>query len=356
VAIPGSTFRIEADTIVVAVGQAPDVAFLADSGIILGGGGRVVVHPGSGKAGERAVYAGGDAVRGPATIVEACADARCAAAAICAELGIAFQAPEAVRPPVDVEAMAAIARNRARRAGREGPALAPVSERGMGVLVEQALTVAGARREASRCLQCTSVCDKCVEVCPNRANQGYAVTPGQWDVPRLACKEGVLVISGFATAEVRQDRQIVHIADLCNECGNCATFCVHPGRPYADKPRLFLRRAEFDAQDDNAFYVSGEEIWGIAGGETARVTVRGGGLVYEDRHVRAHLDERLQPLELVLLKPFAGSVSLRRALDMGLLLRGIRQTLPWLAEQSGALLGSERVEGDSRRRRDRQDD
>ena len=44
-------------------------------------------------------------------------------------------------------------------------------------LVERILTEATARSEAKRCLQCTSHCDKCVEVCPNRANVTYAALP-----------------------------------------------------------------------------------------------------------------------------------------------------------------------------------
>ena len=40
---------------------------------------------------------------------------------------------------------------------------------------------------------------------------------------------------------------------ICNKCGNCTTFCVHQGRPYRDKPRLFLDRAAFEAETENAY-------------------------------------------------------------------------------------------------------
>ena len=46
------------------------------------------------------------------------------------------------------------------------------------------------------------------------------------------------------------------LADLCNECGNCRTFCPTAGAPYRDKPRLFLDRGEFEQQRDNAFMIS----------------------------------------------------------------------------------------------------
>jgi putative selenate reductase len=39
---------------------------------------------------------------------------------------------------------------------------------------------------------------------------------------------------------------------------------VHQGRPYRDKPRLFLQRSDFDREDENAFYIErGEQGWAI---------------------------------------------------------------------------------------------
>ena len=43
------------------------------------------------------------------------------------------------------------------------------------------------------------------------------------------------------------------LTDACNECGNCVTFCPTSGRPWRDKPRLYLHRGDFESQDDNAF-------------------------------------------------------------------------------------------------------
>ena len=43
------------------------------------------------------------------------------------------------------------------------------------------------------------------------------------------------------------------MADLCNECGNCATFCPTIGRPWRDKPRGFFDRGDFETELDNAF-------------------------------------------------------------------------------------------------------
>ena len=66
------------------------------------------------------------------------------------------------------------------------------------------------------------------------------------------------------------------LTDFCNECGNCATFCPTAGKPYRDKPRLYLDRADFEAQQDNAFMILGSGVVEArAAGETHRVEVGG---------------------------------------------------------------------------------
>ena len=82
-AIPGSEFSVEADTVVVAVGQAPDLSFLPrDSELertrwetLSVDGNRLCTNvPG--------VFAGGDFIRGPGLVIEAIAEGRRAAIAI----------------------------------------------------------------------------------------------------------------------------------------------------------------------------------------------------------------------------------------------------------------------------------
>jgi putative selenate reductase len=76
--------------------------------------------------------------------------------------------------------------------------------------------------EADRCLHCDEVCEVCVEVCPNRANVAVAVP---WSADAY---------------------QVVHLDALCNECGNCGTFCPTAGLPYLDKPTVFWTLADFE--------------------------------------------------------------------------------------------------------------
>lgn len=80
----------------------------------------------------------------------------------------------------------------------------------------------------TRCLGCPTVCEVCADVCPNRANVTIAV-PG------------------------KRQRQIVHVDGMCNECGNCGTFCPYDSRPYKDKFTLFWSKEDFDNSENEGF-------------------------------------------------------------------------------------------------------
>ena len=52
-----------------------------------------------------------------------------------------------------------------------------------------------------RCLGCSTVCETCADVCPNRANVAIKVAG--------KCQE-----------------QVIHVDGMCNECGNCAVHTL----------------------------------------------------------------------------------------------------------------------------------
>jgi dihydropyrimidine dehydrogenase (NAD+) subunit PreT len=85
--VAGSEFLLTVETVVLAIGQAPRRDFLANViGLELEGG-RVAVDAVSGRTGNPKVFAGGDAVNGGATAVEAVAHGKRAARGIDALLG-----------------------------------------------------------------------------------------------------------------------------------------------------------------------------------------------------------------------------------------------------------------------------
>jgi len=321
---------MEADAIIVAIGQKPDIAFLDGSGVTLGKNGTITVDAVTCVAAPSGIYAGGDAARGPATIIQACADGRRAAEAICARFDILFEVPSAHMPQLVETDILTVKRARARKEPQHKPALLASDQRSGWDLVEHSFTEDQARREAARCLQCATLCDKCVEVCPNRANHTYFTVPVQWMLPRLACQNGGLAVIGAEPFRVDQSRQIVHVHDFCNECGNCATFCVHQGKPYAEKPRLFLDEAAFRTADDNAFYIEGQTMRRREGGQESQLTLMDGRLTFENAQVRIHLTSEFQVKQMTLKQPFEGALSLKQAAEMALLLAGVSNSLPFL--------------------------
>jgi putative selenate reductase len=333
VSIEGSTFTVPATCVVVAVGQRPEVSFLEESGVTLAAGGRIAVDEATGACAARGVYAGGDAVRGPAIIIEACADGQRAAEAICAALGIDFDRPQVVAPDLPEAALVAIKRARARQMPRIRPERG-TRTRGTFDVIEPTLSEEEAVREAGRCVQCRAVCDKCVEVCPNRANQVYQVVPGEWTLPVLALENGRLATVGQEDFGIAQARQIVHIDDLCNACGNCATFCVHDGEPYRDKPCLVLDEAAFHSHEGTAYHLQLGVILRRSAGRESRLTVSGAAMIYEDDDVRLVLSRGFEVREASAKRAVEGTISVRSVVEMAVLARGIATSLPFLVVEA----------------------
>jgi len=337
IAIDGSKFTVDASDVIVATGQRPDLGFLDGSAVSADSSGRIVADESTGRAADRPIYAGGDVARGPAIIVAACADGRRAAEAICTELDVPFRTVPCERPQPTSDDLLASKRARAEKTLQHPSPARPVAERAGFDLVEGTLTEADARAEAKRCLQCTALCDKCVEVCPNRANVAVVTRPIDAVLPVLGSSDGALTVHGEEAVAIRQSRQIVHVDDLCNECGNCSTFCVHPGDPYRDKPRLFLQADAYAAEADNAFLVDGDTLRRREDGREAVLRRTPEGYRYETDEISILLAPDGSIVDRQLVRPFAGTRSLRPAIEMLVLLEGIHASAPHLVAATTAL-------------------
>ncbi len=80
--IEGSNYEVEVDSVILAIGQEPDSEPIAALGIEVDRGGRIKVDPSTLMTSKEGVFAGGDAVTGPSTIVEAIGYGKKAAKAI----------------------------------------------------------------------------------------------------------------------------------------------------------------------------------------------------------------------------------------------------------------------------------
>jgi putative selenate reductase len=338
VPIDGSEFTVPASAVLLATGQKADTPFLERSAVLVSDDGRIDLDRTTGRTAADGIFAGGDIARGPAIIIEACSDGRRAAEAICEQLGVPFVGaprPERVTPPDQIRQLKVA---RTRKAAQRQPDFLPVDKRGGFDLVEGTLAEAAAREEATRCLQCQLLCDRCIEVCPNRANVVLRVPTVSVDLPYVAASAGELETVGTERVAILQDRQILHIDDLCNACGNCTTFCTHDGSPFKDKPRLFLSRLDYDAESDNAYCLENGALLRKDGGRESRLTPVQGGFSYESPELRVRVTTEPVVEAIEPLGSFDGPVSLRPAIEMAVLWTGIARSAAYL---TGATEGGE---------------
>lgn len=251
--IVGSEHELELDSLIVAVGQEPDLGVLGGEPAALTPTGYLAVDPETLETSLPDVYAGGDiAGRGPASIVEAAGDGRRIAEAI---LAGARRSTAGQREPQPWPAFDRVdlLRRRSRIEPRvEVPQRPPDERRGFDEVLLTLSPEVGAA-EAWRCLDCDLMCSTCETVCPNRAIFTYSARPTELAVPRLRLTEGGLESLEPMAFRIAQGPQVAVLADWCNECGNCVTFCPTAGRPWRDKPRLYLDREDFETARDNAF-------------------------------------------------------------------------------------------------------
>ncbi len=166
--IEGSEFVIEADTIILAIGEYPDFSFL--KGSVKTEKQRIVVDPKSLATDQPGVFAGGDVVTGPATVIEAIAQGTKAAVCIDRYLrGEPMKYGEEALPLIELEKMnLSMVETKSRIKSHS----LPVKER-MGNFKEVNLgfTEEEALEEAERCLSCGSckLCKLCSIYCPDNA-------------------------------------------------------------------------------------------------------------------------------------------------------------------------------------------
>ncbi len=331
--VPGSEFEIDLDTLIVAISQHAVLDLFGDRVPELTPGGYLAVDPLTCETSIRGVYAGGDvADGGPASIVRAAADGKRVAAAIAAALGLPRPLPAEADAAPDLQALVV---RRARREYRVPIRLSELERRAtfeetvLGYSAEEAV------REAGRCLDCDRICSLCVGVCPNMALLTYEMAPVRVDLPGLVVSGGSAVQAGTTPFVVDQRLQIAVLTDLCNECGTCVTACPTSGTPYRDKPRLYLDRADFEAQASNAFMLlGGGAMEARFEGATHRIAVdaAGGGdrIAYTAPGFRAVLDRAT--FALVEATPTGAldgeALSLLPAAVMATLLAGVTGSLP----------------------------
>lgn len=198
--IEGSEFTIEGDTIIIAIGQTPDLSFIRpEDGIEITTRGTIAVDPITLATSAQGIFAGGDVITGPGSVVEAISFGKKAAISIDAYLR--GETPS-FEEPVELEALSQKTLARIKRIGREE---VPKLQKPLGFEeVKLGYSVGMAVRASHRCLTCgagaiiesekCASCLTCVRVCP-------------YEVPIVNGKGAVID------------------ASQCQACGICACEC-----------------------------------------------------------------------------------------------------------------------------------
>jgi putative selenate reductase len=242
--IEGSQFIIPADLIIPAIGQSTDFDFVTS------------------KINKNVTYdyvtnftnifIGGDSLRGASTAINAIGDGRKVAEKIIEKSG--FKDYKINNTKTRNHDHRDLVLKRSKRLSGANVAESPITERKNFNPVSFTLKKEIIESEAARCLFCDELCNICTTVCPNFANYSYKNKPISFELQKVKIDEnGNSKTETDVTFEVKQEYQILNIANFCNECGNCSTFCPTSSAPYTEKPKVHLTRESYDKNIEGYF-------------------------------------------------------------------------------------------------------
>jgi putative selenate reductase len=318
--IDGSEFELNVDSVISAIGQRVNVDFFPED--------KLEIDPATHETQLTNVFAGGDAVRGASTLIRAIGDGKKVAESI--KTRTLSDAPTMSSGTKKTMALGELHKKRARRQfGRALPEIAVDARRGFDLVIET-LDEESAREEAARCLYCDEVCNVCVTVCPNRANAGFQMAPVTYTVQEAQQVDGQIQLRDVETVRIAQSHQVLNLADYCNECGNCATFCPTSGAPYRDKAKFHIMRRSFEASDSGYHFVSKDELLWKSGDQHRRLTRTEKGLMFDGDEIKAAIDPDNYALKVVEIRVGdAIPVNTKPVMEMAALYNVLKDQLPF---------------------------
>ncbi|MBI5188337.1 MAG: FAD-dependent oxidoreductase [Nitrospirae bacterium] len=174
VPVENSEFEIKADTVILAIGYIPEADALKDSGLILSKNGTIIVKDNTGTTNVKGVFAGGDVVSGPSSVIEAIAAGKRAADAI--HRYLRNLPDKEVEEHLPLRSLDDNVVKLINKSNRQNMPTVPVEKRLDNFNeVEVGYNRNEALKEAQRCLLCGSgalvadncaACLNCVRICP----------------------------------------------------------------------------------------------------------------------------------------------------------------------------------------------
>lgn len=209
----GTTQSMDAKTVILAIGQASDLSYIAGESPISTDGGVIGVEEASLATAEAGVFAGGEVVSGPASIVEAVAQGRRAAISIDKYLGGDGAIDQVLATP---EEEVVVEETGAETMPRYHMPLLSLQERLSGFSpVELGFSRHTAMAEAQRCLMCDARQFKVVVHTEGCKECGYCVE---------VCGLGVFSPADFFNAKGFKPMEPTH-TEKCVGCLQCFYVC-----------------------------------------------------------------------------------------------------------------------------------
>ncbi len=232
----GSTSVINADTIILAIGQSSDLSFLeGHEEIGVTRGGTIAADADTLSTGMPGVFAGGDVVLGRGTLTMGLGHGKKAALSIHNYLRKTSETDHKFRDvkPIDELSKTETRVDKIKKEERdEMPALDPNIRVGNFDEVELGFTEEIAVREAMRCMNCGNGASVSSETC-------------------IACLTCVRVCP-FEIPKINDDENFAHISSDCQSCGMCVVECpakaISFKGPYEDMGKNQLQEAFKEAK------------------------------------------------------------------------------------------------------------
>lgn len=148
-------------------------------------------------------------------------------------------------------------------------------------------------------------CNKCLPVCPNAAN--FSLPIGKKSLPLINYRLDAGKLKPMPAGEfvLAQAQQIANLADFCNDCGNCDTYCPETGGPFIEKPRFFFTQASFEksAQGNGFYFAAPDTLRGRIAGQEYQLTrvAAGQKYLFRSQQIEMELDHNDQPLAFTLV-------------------------------------------------------
>ena len=325
VKISGAEFKIALDTIIPAVGQDIAIDFLSAK--------QLKPKKNSFETQIQNIFIGGDALNGGLSIIAAVGDGRKAAQEIINKSGIGYQTrPEHKRMESKLSDLMV---KKTIKTTPTKPIETALSDLNNFKLISTTLTKEQAIKEASRCLLCDEVCNICVSVCPNLAFHPFEIEPVKYKFPNLHVSNGKLESTESKIFEINQKHQILHIADWCNQCGNCNTFCPTSEAPYKEKPHLHLTKESFEANRGGYFYSAKKKTLFYKEDKQTYILIDFTDYYqFKTDKYDFHLDKKtLNPIKHEIKENGKFEIPLQKAVEMSIVLKGVESFYSFTQKQ-----------------------